>query len=314
MGGKYILGFDTKSNTELGTISSRVGVVDSTSAQNSNHTVGTPTTESAYVNFAGITAGFAPSTVDFDNAYNNSGLAYQPTGTYQLAYTASLGASTFTLGAEATTWTDYNMSTGGTVSTVSGTNAVASRPDLTAVLATKVGDMSAKLGLVSHEVAGASGGTAQGFATLGRLDYAAGPFKAIVNAAYAQGAVAYIDNNTSGKDLGAIPYNNSSTGLINDSDQNAQNLATGQIEQLSLEYAVNPNNTVYGYVGAETLTQSLAKYTKSLIGGGVKMTIAKNLYIRPEYYHTLQTGVNTAGTAQGDVSVDAVYLRIRRDF
>jgi Porin subfamily len=307
IGYKYILGVDTAMNSEFGTVNARIGMVDGTTQQNITATAGSPTTESAWIKFAGLTAGFAPSNVDFNNAYNNTGFAYQPTGVSQLAYTADMGASKLTLAMEATTWTDFNVkSDGTTLATTAGTYAVASRPDLMAVLSSSLGAFSTKIGLVSHEVAGASGGTYQGYAALGRADYAAGPFKAIVNAGYASGAIAYIDNpDTYGYKVAA--------GWINDSDNNAQNVATGQFQQLSLEYAVDTKNTVYGYVGNELISRSTDDYKKSVLGGGLKMMLATNLYVRPEFYHKLVQGVS-GGTVEADTTADVFYFRIRRDF
>ena len=319
LGYKFIVGVDTMSNTELGNVHSRVGFYDfqltagtSTSADTPTHIPGTVGLETAYIDIGGFRAGNAPSVVDYNNAYNNSGLQYQPPGVSQLAYTASLGGSTkLTVAAEATTYSDNNAELSSAVS-------VASRPDLIASVNSKMGDVVWQLGVVSHEVAAASG-TGQGFATLGRMDATFGDMKLILGAGYASGATAYIDNPTTyGETTSAVkPLG----GGIADSDVNGQNLATAQMQTAALEYKLGAN-TVYAYAGSEnangpsgtvgSLTLS-GKYSKQIYGVGFKYPIGKTLYVRPEVYtYNEDKGLTTAaGSLQ---SYSAVYIRVRKDF
>ena len=298
LGYKYILGFDVKSNSELGTVGGRIGFVDSTSQQNKQHTVGTPATESAYVTLGGFKAGYAPSNVDFDNAYNNSGLEYQPTGVGQLAYSLPLGSSAITLAAESTTWTDSNDGS------YQASPTTASRPDIIAAISTKLGDATTlKAGLVSHEVVGSASGTAQGVAVLGRADIAFASVKLILNGAYANGAIGYLDNPTNG--------NNMSMGGLKDSDADASNVSTAQMGKAALEYSLGAH-TVYAYAGAENGTQDSHTYKKTIYGAGFKYAVTKNLYIRPEIYQVVENKSVVAPAS--DVTTNYFYLRIRRDF
>ena len=208
---KYILGFDTKSNSEVGTINGRVGILDS---------AGTIATESAYAEMGGLRAGYAPSYVDFDRVYNNIGLAYQPTAVGLVGYTMPRGSTNVSIAAETSQDDNLNAASG---------NA-ASRPDLIAAVSSKMSDVvTIKAGLVSHEVVGSSSGTAQGFAALGRTDITAGPVKLILNAAYGNGANGYVDGN-------AAAYKAMGTAVA-DSASDSSNLSTATM------YASQDTNT-----------------------------------------------------------------------
>jgi Porin subfamily len=293
LGYKYQVEFIVKNNTEFGTVTSQVGILDSSSQQNTNHTAGSPTTDNAFVEFAGLKAGFAADILDFDNAYNNSGLAYQPTGTGQIGYTAQLGSTALTFGAESTQWSDSN----------GNTTTVASRPDLMIAAKSKWNDtVSTMLGLVSHEVNGTTSGSAQGFAALGRMDLNFAPAKLIVNAGYGQGANGYLDNPSVygvGKAMG---------GVVNDAAADASNLSTANMVEGQLEYALG-KNTLYGYGGQINASQDTNHYKMQIYGVGFKYVVAPGLYIRPELYHTDQNK-----NAAKDITADVAYLRIRRDF
>ena len=91
-GYKFIARVDVRNNTELGTVRSVIGLL---AADGAIGTVAgsTVVTESAYLDVAGFRAGAAPSPVDFDNAYNNSGVAYQPTQVALISYTGTVGAT-----------------------------------------------------------------------------------------------------------------------------------------------------------------------------------------------------------------------------
>ena len=251
-------------------------------------------TDKAYVELGGFRAGAAASVVDFNNGYNNSLVSYQPTNVGQLAYTATVGSTAFTVAAEAAQ--DNNDA---------GINK-ASRPDLMVAVSSKVSDaVTVKGGLVSHEVVGSSTGTAQGFAGIGRVDVAFAPVKLILNAAYANGAGAYVDNNGSSSYQG--PLNNTMGGIIRDSASDSSNLSTAYDYTAALEYALG-NHLAYAYTGYENGTQDVSSYKRTDYGAGFKYTVAKGLYVRPEIYNRVESKNGT------DTTSNVFYLRIRRDF
>ena len=280
---KYILGFDTKSNSEVGTINGRVGILDS---------AGTIATESAYVEMGGLRAGYAPSYVDFDRAYNNIGLAYQPTGVGLVGYTMPMGSTNVSIAAETSQDDNYTAASG---------NNAASRPDLIAAVSSKMSDVvTINAGLVSHEVVGSSSGTAQGFAALGRTDITAGPVKLILNAAYGNGANGYVDGN-------AAAYKAMGTAVA-DSASDSSNLSTATMYAAALEYAMGAN-VAYAFYDAEKASQDTNTYKRLDYGVGFKYTVAKGLYIRPEIYQVVENA-----NAASDTTTNYFYLRIRRDF
>ena len=160
-----------------------------------------------------------------------------------------------------------------------------------------------KAGLVSHEVVGSASGTAQGVAVLGRADIAFASVKLILNGAYANGAIGYLDNPTNG--------NNMSMGGLKDSDADASNVSTAQMGKAALEYSLGAH-TVYAYAGAENGTQDSHTYKKTIYGAGFKYAVTKNLYIRPEIYQVVENKSVVAPAS--DVTTNYFYLRIRRDF
>ena len=317
-GYKYILGFDVSQNSELGTIHSRIGMYDSQLAKIGTvgyqtwpdtplHTPGGPATESAYVDIGGFRAGFAPSTVDFDNAYNLSGVQYQPVGVALLSYTASFAnGSTLTVAAENTTWSDNNVGP----SPTSAFNNPASRPDLIVSGSAKLDTTVIKAGVVSHEVA-ADNGTAQGFAVLGRSDTTMGPAKIILGAAWASGAAAYVDNPTeygiSGTSVGGSSSKGVFGGKIADSLADGTQLSIASMGTAAVEYTLG-SNVLYAYVGQQNASQSTHSFSNNIYGVGFKYPVSKTLYIRPELY---QTVANSDGTT---TITNAAYLRIRKDF
>jgi len=295
LGYKYQIDFSVKNNTEIGTINSDVGLLDSSSKQNSAHTAGTPYTANAFVEFGGLKAGQGSDILDFDNAYNNSGLAYQPTATPQIGYTANVGATAVTFGLESTTWSDQN----------SASTSTASRPDI--VMAAKSvwnPTFTSQVGFVSHEVNGTTG-SAQGFATLGRFDMNLAPVKLILNMGYGQGALAYLDNPTSSSGYG---YGAPMNGTMHDSASDGSALSTESMYEGQVEYALG-KNTLYGYGGQINASQDTNSYRRSLYGVGFKYVVAPGLYVRPEVYHYVESKPNAA-----DITGDYLYLRIRRDF
>ena len=308
LGYKFILGVDSMSNTEFGNLHGRIGLYDASlipnatqTADTTAHTGGAVGTESAYLELGGFRAGFAPSTVDYNNAYNLSGLQYQPPGVTQLAYTSSLGGTTkLTVAAESTTWSDQNYISG----SVGGT---AARPDLIASVSSTIDGISLKAGAVSHEVA-ALNGTGQGWAALGRADVKFGDIKLLTGAAFSNGAIAYVNNPS---EYGSDATHNDAYGcaLVPDSDANGQNLATASMETAALEYAMGAN-TLYTYAGSVSASQSTTgkSYAKTIYGVGYKYMIGKTFYVRPELYQY------TENTGSGPTNYTAVWVRFRRDF
>jgi len=280
---KYILGFDAKSNSELGTVNGRVGLLDAGT--------GTVSTESAYVELGGFRAGYAPSYVDYNNAYNNSGLQYQPTGNGVIGYTMPMGASSVIVAAESASQTSSNNTTAYS----------ASRPDLILAATTKMGDITMKGGLVSHEIV-ATTGSSQGFAALGRVDMVFGDAAIKLGAAYANGAVSYVDNvSTYG--------NNTAMNKLKDSNSDGTGLSVASMGTAALEYNINKNkDQVYAYTGSETGSNSTNSYAKTTYGVGFKYNVAKGMYVRPELYQTIES----KDAAQ--TTTNYFYLRIRRDF
>ena len=314
-GYKYVLGFDTMSNSEIGQIHARIGMYDAqlptkvsgTSQDSSLHTMGSPATESAYIDIGTFRAGYAPSTVDFDNAYNLSGLQYQPTAVPLLAYTIQAGSTAFTLAAENTYFVESNALT-------TNTGGVASRPDMIGAIKTTMGDTVIKAGLVSHEIAAASA-TQQGYAALGRLDQKFGDATLILGAAWAKGAIGYLDNPTTYGSNGLATKANQAMGGIADSDSSGNNLSQAQMVTAAIEYKVAGKDTVYAYAGTESgtgenISAAIINYNKSIYGVGYKYMIGKTLYIRPEFYGYTED----KGDGAGSNNYAAGYLRIRKDF
>ena len=269
--------------------------------------MGSPATESAYIDIGTFRAGYAPSTVDFDNAYNLSGLQYQPTAVPLLAYTIQAGSTAFTLAAENTYFVESNYLT-------ANPGGVASRPDMIGAIKTTMGDTVIKAGLVSHEIAAASA-TQQGYAALGRLDQKFGDATLILGAAWAKGAIGYLDNPTTYGSNGLATQANQAMGGIADSDSSGNNLSQAQMVTAAIEYKVAGKDTVYAYAGTESGTgenksAAIINYNKSIYGVGYKYMIGKTLYIRPEFYGYTED----KGDGAGSNNYAAGYLRIRKDF
>jgi len=299
-GYKFIARVDVRNNTEVGTVRSVIGLiaVDGTTGTVPGSTV---MTESAYVDVGGFRAGAAPSPVDFDNAYNNSGVSYQPTQVALISYTGTVGATSFTLGAQAA---ENNNDAGLTTATA---NTQASRPDLLIAATSKLGDaVTLKGGLVSHEVDGSVTGTAQGFAAIGRADIAFAPIKVIVGGAYANGANSYVDNAAGSAINGQ--FNSVMGGKVKDSASDASNLATASDFYGAVEYSLG-SHVLYAFADSETGTQDTNSYKRSDYGIGFKYQAAKGLYIRPELYQKTENA-----NAASDTISNVFYLRIRRDF
>ena len=296
-GYKFIINFDVRNNTELGTVRSFIGLYAADGAPSKSSVL----TEKAYVELAGFRAGAAASNVDFDNGYNNSGVSYQPTNVGQLAYTTSLGATSVTFAAETAQDNNDVAKTDATVTTY------ASRPDLILAATSKISDaLTVKAGLVSHEVVGSTTGTAQGFAAIGRADISFAPVKLILNAAYANGANNYVDNaGGSGVNGG---FNAAMGGKVKDSAADASNLSTAYDYSAAVEYAMG-SNLLYAYTAYENGKQDASNYKQTLYGAGFKYVAAKGFYIRPEIYQKVENA-----NATSDTTSNVFYLRIRRDF
>jgi len=305
LGYKFILRADVRNNTELGTVRSVIGLiaVDSPIAKGSSTNLisgGSVATESAFVELGGFRAGAAPSPVDFDNAYNNSGVAYQPTQVGLLSYTAAIGATSLTFAAQSA------ENNNDAVKTADFTTA-ASRPDLLIAATSKLNDtVTLKGGLVSHEVVGSVSGTAQGFAAIGRVDLSFAPVKIILGGAYANGANAYVDNNGNGAINGY--FNSTMGGVVKDSGTDASNISTANDYYGAVEYALGAH-TLYAYADSEKGTQDVNSYKRTDYGVGFKYVAAKGLYIRPEIYQKVENA-----NAASDTTSNVFYLRIRRDF
>ena len=300
LGYKFIARVDVRNNTEIGTVRSVIGLVaaDGAIGTAAGNTV---LTESAYVDVAGFRAGAAPSPVDFDNAYNNSGVSYQPTQVGLLSYTQAFGATSVTIGAQAA---ENNNDAGVTTATA---NTQASRPDLLIAATSKLSDaVTLKGGLVSHEVDGSVSGTAQGFAAIGRVDVSFAPVKVIFGGAYANGANSYVDN-AGGSAING-QFNSVMGGKVKDSASDASNLATASDYYGAVEYSLG-SHLLYAYADSETGKQDTANYKRTDYGVGFKYQAAKGLYIRPELYQKIENA-----NAASDTISNVFYLRIRRDF
>jgi hypothetical protein len=308
LGYKFIIRADVRNNTELGTVRSQIGLLAADGVTGKSGTASAVAgsivqTESAFVELGGFRAGAAPSPVDFSNAYNNSGVSYQPTYKAQLAYTATFGATSVTFAAQDAE--NNNDTTTG--EPTNPTTSQASRPDLLVAATSKLNDnITLKGGLVSHEVVGTTSGTAQGFAALGRADIAFAPVKLILGAAYENGANAYVDNTGSAL-LGGV-YNAAMGGKVKDSAADASNVSSGYNYAAALEYAMG-SNVFYAFADAENGKQDATNYKRSDYGVGFKYAAAKGLYIRPEIYQKVENA-----NAASDTTSNVFYLRIRRDF
>ena len=312
IGYKFIIRADVRNNTELGTVRSQIGLLATNGVTGKSGTAtavagDTVQTESAFVELAGFRAGAAPSPVDFDNAYNNSGVAYQPTQVGLLTYTTTIGTTSVTFGAQSA---ENNNDQGLIPATVVGepTNVVqASRSDLLIAATSKLNDtVTLKGGLVSHEIVGASTGTAQGFAAIGRVDLAFAPVKVILGGAFENGANAYVDNNSNSLINGY--FNSTMGGKIKDSTPDASTISSGYNYYGAVEYAMGAN-VFYAYGDAENGKLADATYKRNDYGVGFKYVPAKGIYIRPEIYQKVENA-----NAASDTISNVFYLRIRRDF
>ena len=259
LGADYGLQFDAQNATEMGNVKSTIFIENNA-------------TTDAYVSLGGLTAGKADSMFDIGGGYNKSGDAYGP-HIGQIQYSLPVGAATFTVAA--VTAEDNN-----------GGNK-ASRPDINAALAASVGALKVTAGVASHEVVGATSGTAQGFAFIGKASFDAGVASIMGYAAYANGASNY---------LGA--------GALTDSAADSSALSNGTTYQGQIDVPVGKNDSIGLFAESISSKQDTVSYSKTQYAAALKHTIAKGLFIRPEIY---------TETVNGTVG-NGAYIRIERDF
>jgi Porin subfamily len=283
LGYDYGVEFDSAANSDMGAIKSQILFEDTTG--------GAPTPTFANVSIGGFTAGKADGLVDIGGSFNVAGDAYSGK-VPQLQYALPLGAGS-TLAVAAASAANNNNTAG---------TALASRPDLIAMLTTKMGAVTVNAGAASHEAAGSNSGTAQGYAVIGKVTFDAGVAKIMGYAAYANAAATYIGAGYSSTTL---------VGLI-DIDANAANQSSGSMLQSQIDVPVSKADTLGLFAESINATSNAgsgsSKYNKQQYAIALKHTIAPGLWIRPELYQ------NTLDTGSGSAITSGAYIRIERDF
>jgi hypothetical protein len=260
LGGAYGLQFDAQNATEVGNVKSTIFIENST-------------TTDAFVSIGGLTAGLADDPLDLGGGYSYAGDAFGP-HVGQISYSMPVGAGSLTVAA-----TSAQNNNGG--------NA-ASRPDLEAGLATSMGALKINAGVVSHEVVGATSGTAQGFAFIGKASFDAGVASFMGYAAYANGASKYLG-------LG---------GAVSDSAADSSAISSGTNYQAQIDVPVGKNDSIGLFGETISSTQDVKSYSKTQYAATIKHTIAKGMFIRPEIFTETINGATGNGA----------YIRIQRDF
>jgi len=174
-GWDYDIGFDARSNTEIGAVR---GFTDFWSTSSTSTA---PYNGYIYVQAGGFTFGRQDSLTDIGWERLNGNWANTETQG-GIRYDASVGSTTVSVAAVNAATTNNGVTSG--------------RPDLLLGVATSAGPISANVVAVSHEAAGSASGSANAYALLSRLKFSAGPVAASVHASYANGAVNYINTGT----------------------------------------------------------------------------------------------------------------------
>ena len=279
LSGAYGLGVDTAMNSELGAVKSQILIENNT-------------TTFANASVGGFTAGRQDGLIDIGPGLNHSGPNNNGKG-YALRYDAPLGSSTLSFVAADGTISGNNRIADG----------VASRPDLLAGISTTAGAMKLNGIVASHEVATTTG-TAQGYAVVGVASFDAGVAKLTGWASFANGAAYYVTGSyTAGVTTGFMPI--TATHGVYDSDSGATtNLSSGSNLEAQVDIPLGKNDTFSAIVSSVNVSQGTSSYKLIQEGVGLKHTIAKGLWVRPEVYQDTIDGTSYQG----------FYIRIERDF
>jgi len=265
MQGVAVLAFDAASNSDIGAIKSSANLNETATGL-----------ETAYVQAGGVTAGLKYSVMDYDQG----GVAYYLGGSYTsnvLLYTASVGASSITVGLESAR------------GSAAGTYA-AWRPDVVAQITTKAGPATLSVSAVStapragHVVTGAEG---NGYGISGLASVAAGPATVALLGAYGYGA----------SRVGAI------TAITDYDGTNYSKTST-----IGIKVSVPVGNGTFALYGGQENSSTAAApavtTTTNRYGAQYAISVAKGLTVTPEL----------ASASDGTTTTNGGYLRIARDF
>jgi len=263
-GGSFRIITDVRSNSEVGTLRGVARVTDGALGR-------------AYVEVAGLTAGYYGSTTDIAGTgqWNYGSSLGGGTGK-GLKYTASMGSASVIAALENAA--DTNATTAN----------VADRPDMILGLKSAVGGVNLEAYGVSHQVTETSA-TKQGYAFVAAASVTLGTNSFGVYGGSSSGALAYTGANST-----------------RDSDD-AGTLANGSNYGVRAGIGLGSGTLNLAYTKSESSLNG-SKTTNDYTGASYYITVAKNLSVEPEI-------VYTATDAAGSKSNSTVtYIRIARDF
>ena len=289
------VGFDAKSNTEIGVVHSfyrinAFGAVANGSVGGNTTPESTPgvSSDRAYIEFAGFQAGLIDSITDIGGTQSWWGAAGRIAGggftTAGANYTAKFGNTSLTLGEENPVTDGYGYAT--------------NRPDLIAKISTKSGPFSGSVAAVSHATIDTStGDTGNGYALLGQVQYTAGNFGLIAFGGTSQGALRYTSAITT-------PASYSPGEYVSDMEDGAYSKGTnfgGAVNATFgknvFEIAVENTSATDAWTGPDNTIK------QTYVDAWASFPVAKGLSVQPEYIS--KTGYTSSNTA---------YLFIVRDF
>lgn len=245
--GKGRLVADVRSNSDAGVVRGVVRV-------NVAATAGTATSDRAYVNLGGFTAGAYGSTADIAPAATNNidyQLGYDPSAT-GMKYSMALGSATVTVAAEEATNTN---------------SYTAKNPDLIAKLSTTVAGAEVSLVGASHQ-----NSVGQGYAFLAAGKFSGGPATFGIWGGTSQGASAYTGTQST---LAA--------------DVSGTTQVTGTAFGASVAFAAGS-----GTLGVDAVQSNLSAsgstYSTTAYGVNYALAVAKGLTVTPEFQYSSVEG------------------------
>ncbi len=291
------VGFDAKSNTEIGVVHSFYRI-NAYGAAAVGTTPESPTSSSpasgvfsdrAYIEFAGFQAGLIDSITDIGGTQSWWGAAGRIAGggftTAGVNYTAKFGNTSLTLGEENPVTDSYGYAT--------------NRPDLIAKVSTKSGAFSGSVAAVSHAVIDTdTGDTGNGYALLGQVQYTAGNFGLIAFGGTSQGALHYTSALTAPASYGDYGLSDFANGSYS-KGTNFGGAVNATFGKNVVEVAVENTSATDGsnWNGVDNTVKN------TYVDAWASFPVAKGLSVQPEYI-----------AKTGDSSSNTAYLFIVRDF
>jgi len=263
-GGNFRIITDVRSNTDLGVLR---GV-----ARVTNASLGR-----AYVEVAGLTAGYYGSTTDISGtgAWNYGSSLGGGTGK-GIKYTAAMGSTSIIAALENSADNNYTATNLG------------DRPDLILGMKSAIGGVDLQAYGISHQVT-ETAATQQGYAFVGKAGVTMGTNTFAVYGGTSKGALLY-------------------TGVNSTDDSNdGGDLANGTNYGATAGLGVGTGTLNLAYTKSES-TLSGTKTSNDLYGISYNISPAKQLQIEPEVTYTAKD------VAGAKTNTTVVYLRIARDF